>query len=70
MGLHDTIEQELKALEILRNKAFWAIDSIRGSQVRKAYDIIEKCDKGIWSDDQIEDYQREYDRLRSFGLDG
>lgn len=46
-------------LEILRNKAFWVIDSIRGSQVRKAYDIIEKCDKGIWSDDQIEDYQRE-----------
>ncbi len=44
-------------LELCRNKAFWAIDALNGGKVKKALDIIEKCDKGIWSEDEIDAYQ-------------
>lgn len=46
-------------LEFCRNQAFWAMDALRGGKVRKAYDIIKKCDKGIWSDAEINAYQEE-----------
>ena len=41
-------------LEMCRNKAFWIMDALRGGQVRKAYELIEKCDKGIWSEEEID----------------
>ena len=45
-------------LEMCRNKAFWIMDALRGGQVRKAYELIEKCDKGIWSEEEIDAYQQ------------
>ena len=47
-------------LEFCRNQAFWAMDALRGGKVKKAYDFIEKCDKGIWTDAEIQKYQEEY----------
>ena len=47
----------MNILEICRNKAFWAIDALRGGKIRKAFELIEKCDKGIWSDKEILEYQ-------------
>ena len=46
-------------LEFCRNKAFWLVDSLRGGHIKKAYEIIKKCDQGIWSEQEIEAYQRE-----------
>lgn len=34
------------------------MDLLRGGNIKKAYDIIEKCDKGIWSEAEIEAYQK------------
>lgn len=48
----------MKFLEFCRNKSFWLMDLLRGGHIRKAYEIIEKCDKGIWSDKEIETYQK------------
>lgn len=48
----------MRFLEFCRNKSFWLIDSLRGGHIRKAYEVIEKCDKGIWPDNEIETYQR------------
>ena len=46
-------------LEMCRNKAFWIMDALRGGQVRKAYELIDKCDKGIWSEEEIDAYQKD-----------
>lgn len=45
-------------LEIFRNKAFWFIDTMKGGHIKKAYSVIEKCDRGIWSEVEIEEYQK------------
>lgn len=45
-------------LEICRNRAFWLLDWLRGGHIKKAFNVIEKCDKGIWSEQEIEDYQK------------
>lgn len=45
-------------LEYARNRAFWLIDSLRGGSIKKAYRIIENCDKGLWSEDEISSYQK------------
>lgn len=45
-------------LELCRNQVFWLMDLLRGGNIKKAYDIIEKCDKGIWSEAEIEAYQK------------
>ena len=45
-------------LEFCRNQAFWLIDSARGGHIKKASDIIEKCDRGIWSEQEIDAYQQ------------
>lgn len=46
-------------LEFCRNKAFWLMDSLRGGYIKKAYEIIKKCDQGVWSEQQIDAYQQE-----------
>lgn len=46
-------------LELCRNQAFWLMDKMRGGNIRKAYEIIEKCDKGIWSEEEIDAYQKD-----------
>lgn len=44
-------------LEFCRNQVFWLIDALRGGKVRKALDVLKKCEDGIWSDEYIADYQ-------------
>ena len=46
-------------LELCRNQAFWAMDAVKGGKVKKAYELIEKCDKGIWSEEEIMVYQQQ-----------
>lgn len=46
-------------LEYCRNKAFWLMDALRGGLTLKAYNLIEKCDKGVWSESEIAAYQDE-----------
>lgn len=46
-------------LELCRNKAFWAMDAVKGGKIKKAYELIEKCDKGIWSEEDITAYQQQ-----------
>lgn len=45
--------------ESCRYHAFWLFDRLKGGIVKKAYDIIEKCDKGIWSEEKIDAYQKD-----------
>lgn len=44
-------------LEFCRNQAFWAMDALRGGKVRKALKILKKCEDGIWTDEEVADYQ-------------
>lgn len=46
-------------LEYCRNQAFWLMDLFRGGYIRKAYDIIKKCDQGLWSEQEIDNYQQD-----------
>lgn len=44
-------------LEFCRNQAFWAMDALRGGKVKKSLDILKKCEDGIWTDEEVADYQ-------------
>ena len=38
--------------------AFWSLDALKGGYVRKALDLIRKCEDGIWSDSEVMNYQK------------
>ena len=43
--------------EFLRNQAFWIMDLLRGAQVKKAYDLLDNCESGKWTESEIAEYQ-------------
>lgn len=45
-------------LEICRNKAFWAMDAVRGGKVKKALVLLKNCEDGVWTDKEVEEYQQ------------
>lgn len=47
----------MKLLEFARNKIFWIIDFLKGEKVKSALEILCNCEDGIWSEEQIEEYQ-------------
>lgn len=46
-------------MEFCRNKAYWAMDTLRGGKVRKSLDLLEQIEGGIMSDEQVEKYHQE-----------
>lgn len=46
-------------LEFFRNQAFWVMDAVRGGKVRKSLTILKKCEDGIWTDEEVANYQTE-----------
>lgn len=46
-------------LEFLRNKAFWTLDSLKGSPVKHALLKIEELESGTVTDSQVAKYQQE-----------
>lgn len=49
----------MKLLEFARETGFWMIDSLKGSKVKSALNILKKCEDGIWNDEEINKYQEE-----------
>lgn len=49
----------MKLLEFARGTGFWMIDSLKGSKVKSALNILKKCEDGIWNDEEINQYQEE-----------
>lgn len=45
-------------LEFCRNKAYWAMDAVRGGKVRKALDLLEQIEGGKVSEVEVENYQQ------------
>ena len=43
--------------EFLRNQVFWIMDLLRGAQVKKAYDLLDNCESGKWTESEIAEYQ-------------
>lgn len=46
-------------LEFCRNKAFWLMDSLRGGEIRKSLNMLEKVEGGMMTDLVVESYQKE-----------
>lgn len=49
----------MKLLEFARGAAFWTLDSLKGKNVKSALQTIKNCEDGIWSEQQVCDYQEE-----------
>ena len=49
----------MKLLEFARGVAFWTLDSLKGKRVKSALQTIKNCEDGIWSEQQVRDYQEE-----------
>ena len=47
----------MKLLEIVRGSAFWIMDALKGKRVKSALEVLHYCEDGIWSEDQICEYQ-------------
>lgn len=45
-------------LEFCRNKAYWAMDTLRGGKVREALTLLEQIEGGSMSEEQVEQYQQ------------
>ena len=45
-------------LEFCRNKAYWAMDTLRGGKVREALTLLEQIEGGSMSEEQVEQYQK------------
>lgn len=48
----------MKLLEFARGKAFWTMDTLKGKRVKSALKILYNCEDGIWTEKQINAYQR------------
>ena len=46
-------------LEFCRNRAYWAMDAIKGGKVRKSLDLLEQVEGGKMSDEEVNQYQLE-----------
>lgn len=46
-------------LEFCRNKAYWAMDAIKGGKVRNALELLEQVEGGKISDDEVHRYQQD-----------
>lgn len=46
-------------LETLRNQAFWMMDRMKGSLIRKGLDTLERIEGGSLSEVEVESYQKE-----------
>lgn len=49
----------MKLLEFARGSAFWVLDSLKGGKVKSALTVLRNCEDGIWSEEQIREYQME-----------
>lgn len=45
-------------LEVLRNQFFWGIDYLKGGYVRRAYNLLDNCESGKWTESEITEYQK------------
>lgn len=49
----------MNLLEFARGTAFWTLDAMKGRKVKSALTTLRNCEDGIWSEEQIKDYQME-----------
>ena len=49
----------MKLLEFARGSAFWTLDALKGGKVKAALTTLQNCEDGIWSENQIQEYQME-----------
>lgn len=45
-------------LEKLRSISFWTIDRIKGGEIKKALKLLDNCENGKWTEDEIAEYQK------------
>ena len=50
----------MRLLEFCRNKSFWFLDRLKGSAVKEALTILEKCENSEWNDEEVFSYQNTY----------
>ena len=48
----------MRLLEFCRNKSFWFLDRLKGSAVKEALTILEKCENSEWNDEEVFSYQK------------
>lgn len=48
----------MRLLEFCRNKSFWFLDRLKGSAVKEALTILEKCENSEWNDEEVFSYQQ------------
>lgn len=49
----------MNLMEYMRNISYWLLDTLKGKNVKKAMDILNNCENGLWNENQIKEYQTE-----------